>query len=347
MKKETKKILIYVAISLVMLAAIFAYTKYRQIMGSYVHLEDKEYAYVYIPSDAEFSDLYDALDKEGILSDTAAFLWLAERKNLKRHIHPGKYKIKNAISLNKLINQLRSGKQIEVNLTFNNIRTKQELAGVICKQIQCDSSALSEALFNDSITNLYGFDTFNIVSMFVPNTYKVYWGMNAKQLMDRMHKEYNKFWNNTRSMQAKAAGLNQQEVSILASIVQEETLKTDEKPKVAGLYMNRINRGIALQADPTLKYALRNFAKKRILNKDKKVNSRYNTYKYPGLPPGPICVPSINSIDAVLNFEKHNYIYMCAREDFSGYHNFASKLSEHNLNARKYQRKLNKRGIYK
>ena len=341
-----KKIL-YTLLFLTLVAAIIGFIKYRQYLGPYVEINGHEYQYIYIPKGTDIDGLFDLLNKEGILSDTASFTWLAGKKNLARHIHPGKYKIRNGSSLNGLINQLRAGKQVEVELTFNNVRTKQELAGLISRQVQCDSTELLATLFNDSLTQSYGFDTLSITAMFIPNTYKVYWAMTAEGIFARMHKEYKRFWSRDRKKKARNADLTEIEVAILASIVQEETVKQDEKPRVAGLYINRLNRGIALQADPTLKYALRNFAKKRIINADKKVKSKYNTYKYTGLPPGPISIPSIGSLDAVLNYESHGYIYMCAKEDFSGYHNFASTLLEHNLNARRYQKQLNKKRIYK
>ncbi|MEE1542020.1 MAG: endolytic transglycosylase MltG, partial [Paludibacteraceae bacterium] len=198
---------------------------------------------------------------------------------------------------------------------------------------------------NAEILSVYGLNRATAVSLFIPDTYEVYWNLSPTDLLDRMKKEHNIFWNEERTLKLNALGLSQAEVSTLASIVEEETSKKDEKPVVAGLYLNRLKRGIPLQADPTVKFALQNFGLRRIYKKHLEYDSPYNTYLYAGLPPGPIRIPSKESIDAVLNFTKHNYIYMCAKEDFSGYHNFASSLDEHNKNAAKYRNALNKKNI--
>ena len=191
----------------------------------------------------------------------------------------------------------------------------------------------------------YGFDTTNVISMFIPNTYEVYWTSSPEEFLDKMHQEYQKFWNEKRLAKAQKINLNPQEVSVLASIVQAESNKADEKPRIAGLYLNRLQKKIRLEADPTLVFALRNFELKRVLNRHKRIESPFNTYKNDGLPPGPINMPSPQSIDAVLNYESHEYIFMCAKEDLSGYHNFAVTLREHEKNARLLHAALDLRGI--
>ena len=193
----------------------------------------------------------------------------------------------------------------------------------------------------------FGFTTENIISMFIPNTYEVYWDITAEKFMERMNKEYTSFWTDQRKARLKAIGLTQLQAITLASIVEKESNKNDEKPDIAGVYMNRYKQGWLLQADPTLVYAMGDFTIKRVLNAYKNIDSPYNTYKYAGLPPGPICLPSISSIDAVLNYRQHNYMYFCAREDFSGYHNFAVTMNEHLVNAARYQQALDRQGIMK
>jgi UPF0755 protein len=243
---------------------------------------------------------------------------------------------------------LRSGQQAPLNVTFNNIRLKEELAEKICSEVSADADEFLALLNDSSVVSEYGFTTETIMCMFIPNTYEVFWTITERELMDRMYQEYKRFWNDERRAKADALGLTLTEVSILASVVQAEQLgHPDERPRVAGLYINRLERNIALQADPTLVYALGDFSIKRVLDTDKEIDSPYNTYLYAGLPPGPINLPEISSIDAVLNYEDHDYLYMCAKEDFSGYHNFANNLQDHLNNARKYQRALNQARVYR
>ena len=244
------------------------------------------------------------------------------------------------MSNRQLCNMLNGGLQTPVKVTFNNIRDVAMLAGRIGEQIEADSIEIMNYL-ND-VANLadLGFTRQTIPAMFLPNTYEFYWNTNAAQFTEKMKKEYDKYWNEERLAQAKEVGLTPIQVSILASIVDKETNKTDEMAKIAGVYLNRLRNGWLLQADPTLVFAVGDFGLKRVLNIHKEVESPYNTYKYHGLPPGPICIPSLAAINSVLNAEKHNYYYFCAKDDFSGYHVFAKTLTEHNRNAEKYRRKL-------
>jgi len=232
-------------------------------------------------------------------------------------------------------------------LIFNNIRTLEQFSGRISEQIEADSIEIIKFLSKKENISKYGFNNATIVSLFIPNTYEIYWNISVANFVERMAKEYKKFWNYYRKQKAKNMSLSQSEVSTLASIVEEETIKNDEKSRVAGVYVNRLKKRMRLQADPTIKFALKDFSIKRILKRHLKVESDYNTYTNSGLPPGPINIPSISSIDAVLNYEKHTYYYFCAKEDFSGYHNFAKTLRQHNSNARKYQKELGKKRIYK
>jgi UPF0755 protein len=272
---------------------------------------------------------------------------LPRERNYPKNIKPGRYLIKNRMSNNELVNMLRSGNQDVVRLTFNNVNTLQDLSEKVAGQLEFSASELLDLLEDSEVVESYGFNTFTIPAMFIPNTYEFYWNTNPEVFLKRMKREYDVFWNKKRQAKAERIGLTPKEVITLASIVNKEVRFDDEKRRVAGLYMNRIQKGIRLQADPTLIFAHNDYSIRRVTNDLKKIDSPYNTYKNDGLPPGPICIPDIASIDAVLNFEKHNYIYMCAKADLSGYHSFAKTLKEHNKNARAYQKELNRRRIYR
>lgn len=246
------------------------------------------------------------------------------------------------MSNNELINLLRSGHQTPVNLVFNKLRIKSQLAGKVAKQLEADSTSIMHLINNPVFLTKYDLDTSNVMAVFIPNTYEFFWNTNAEQFFDRMYSEYQRFWTDTRKEKQRKTKLTPIEVVILASIVEEESNKNAEKPTISGVYLNRLKKQIPLQADPTIKFALGNFEIKRVLKKHLEVNSPYNTYKNRGLPPGPICLPSIATIDAVLNFENHKYLYFCAKDDFSGYHVFSNTLQQHNQNAIRYQKALSK-----
>ena len=300
---------------------------------------------IIIPLNATYEQVLDSLEKHDIVLDYNAFNWVAKRKNYAKLIKPGKYLLDKGLNTNEILNMLRSGNQQPVQVTFNNLRFIGELAGAVAKYIQPDSVELLKKFTDPATFEKYGFTESTFHCMFIPNTYEFYWTTTADQFLERMSMEYKHFWNEERRNKATKLGLTPEEVMTVASIVQEESNKKDEKPIIAGLYLNRIKRGMPLQADPTVKFALGNFRIKRVLKSHLEVESPYNTYKYPGLPPGPINFPEIGSINAVLNAAKTPYIYMCAREDFSGYHNFAKTLSAHNENARKYRQALDAQDI--
>jgi UPF0755 protein len=286
------------------------------------------------------------LEAGGIVVSMKSFRWVAEKKGYPSGVKPGRYKITDGMSNNDLVNMLRSGRQDPVMVVFNNVRTLGELAGKAARYLESDSTDFASFLTQPELPVRYGFDDHDFTTMFIPNTYEFYWTDRPEVFVNRMQQEYQKFWKGERDRKAGKIGMSRAEVVTLASIVDEETLFDDENRRVAGLYLNRLEKGIPLQADPTLKFALGDFERQRILNEDKKIDSPYNTYKFRGLPPGPISIPSVSAIESVLDYEKHRYLYMCARSDFSGYHAFARTLSEHNRNAREYQRELNKRRIY-
>ena len=344
-KRIIKAVSMFFGVSLIV-GLIAAYIFYQKIYASNISDQLQKPHYLYIKHKASFNDVIDSLNAADLLVDVGSFKWVCEKKKYVNKIKGGRYEIKPGMSNNELVNMLRSGEQKALNLTFNNIRTKEELAAKISRQLEFDSLSLINLLNNNEYLKKHGFNSKTVISMFIPNTYQFYWNQNPKSFFEKMLKEYRKFWTDTRIAKAKKINMNRLDVSTLASIVQaEQSLHTIEKPKVAGLYINRLKKRMPLESDPTLVYALGDFTIQRVLNRDKEIDSPYNTYKNIGLPPSPINLPEISSIDAVLNYEKHNYIFMCAKEDFSGYHNFSTNLRQHNIYAQKYHRALNKRGI--
>ena len=341
------------AVVIILLTIMVGKFKYNQVFEANINLPDNKHSYLYIPTGSNYDSLFNILVEEELLIDTASFNWVAARKNLNARIYPGKYRIEAHFSNNDLIDILRSGRSEQVTVSFTKVRSIEALAGKISKIVEADSASITRVLRNDSILNLYQYDdnsSFNqntILAAFIPNSYHFVWNSSAEVFLKRMVREYKNFWNDTRIRKARDIKMSPIEISTLASIVEEETQKNDEKPRMAGVYVNRLKRSIPLQADPTIKFALGDFAIRRITKDNLEVDSPYNTYKNAGLPPGPICTPSISSIDAVLNYETHRYLYFCAKEDFSGYHNFAKTLRQHNLNAKKYHRALNRKRIYK
>jgi len=324
-----------------------AYELYSRVYQPNIILpNDASEKYIYIPTGAEFTDVVKVLSENGLLINANSFEWLAATKKYTNNIKPGRYIINRNLNNNQLINLLRSGRQTPIKVTFNNLRNKEQLAGRIASQIEADSLSIINYITDTTFLNKLQLTTDNVACLFIPNTYEFYWNTSVEGFVNRMVKEYSSFWNSSRKKKAAAIKLNYYQVSALASIVEkEQNIKRDERPEIAGLYLNRLKKRMKLESDPTLIFALNDFSIKRVLNKDKKVDSPYNTYKHKGLPPGPICIPSINAIDAVLNASDNKYIFMCAKEDFSGYHNFAKTYAKHLINARKYQKALNKRKI--
>lgn len=305
----------------------------------------KETVYIYIGEDNSFTDLCQQLQDSADCSRIGSFKQLAGMLKYQANMRTGRYAVSPGMSNLELLNDLRRGHQVATRLTFNNIRFKEDLAERMDEQLMLDKEELLSLLNDSAYCDSLGFTTETIISLFIPNTYEVYWNIPADKLMQRMKREYNAFWTDARLEKAKVIGLTPAEVATLASIVEEETAASDEYPIVAGLYLNRLHRGIPLQADPTVKFAVGDFALQRILFEHLEIDSPYNTYKHAGLPPGPLRVPTIKGMDSVLNYMKHNYLYMCAKEDFSGRHNFAATLAEHNRNANRYRAELNRRKI--
>lgn len=349
-KKRTGKIfrfLFFLFLIVCIAIGLRGYKMYRSINSANVKLNNKSHMFIYINKNATFSDVKNILFSNNYLTDTASFDWVARKKKYDERVRAGKYKLSNGMSNNELINLLRGGKQTPVRLIFGKVRTKNKFAGKIAEQIEADSTELLNLLNNKEYLKKLNKNRYTALCLFIPNTYEFYWNTDAKQFVSRMQKEYKHFWNKKRLQKANDLGLLPDEVYTLASIVEEETTKNDEKKRVAGVYINRLKKNIRLQADPTVKFAIGNFLIKRVLNKHLEHDSPYNTYLYEGLPPGPICIPSISSVDAVLNYEQHKYLYFCAKDDFSGYHVFAKTLLQHNQNAKRYRRALNKKRIYR
>lgn len=319
---------------------------YKAIYKPNVSLGEKKSQIIYIPTGSDFNDVVAILTNEKILVNRATFEWLAERKNYKKNIKPGKYRILSRMGNNELVNVLRAGIQEPVKIYFEGIRTKPQLITRVCLRLEADSMEMKDKLSDRAYLGKYGMDENAVLTLFIPATYEFFWNTSVDEFMERMAAEYKKFWNDERKAKAKKIGLSQSEVAILASIVQAEQWRfDDEKPVVAGLYYNRLKKGMPLQSDPTLIYALGDFSINRVLNVDKEVDSPYNTYKNIGLPPGVICLPERSSLDAVLNYEQHDYLFMCAKEDFSGRHYFSKNYEQHKIYAQKYRAALDKRSI--
>ena len=341
-----KKNLLYYLAGFVLLTLIVLIIIYRSLAEFNIKTDGKDQV-ITIPTGSSYGQVLEMLESNLEIDNMKVFKWMAEKKNYPAMVKPGKYLINNGLTYNELINLLRSGRQTPVKITFNNIRTLNQIAGKICSHIEADSSEII-SFFSDE-TNFIndGFKKENIIALFIPNTYELYWNTDAKGLYTRMLSEYRKFWNEERLSKANAKNLDPLEVAILASIIDDEVAKPDEKPRIAGVYLNRLKRDIPLQACPTIKFALNDFTITRVLYVHLQTDSPYNTYKHKGFPPGPIGCPSIEGIDAVLNAEEHDYLFFAAKADFSGYHNFSRTLAEHNKYAAMYQRELNKRKIFK
>jgi UPF0755 protein len=337
------KILIISGLSLFVAGGIVAGFLYRAAFSC--NVQGQSPTYIYIPTGSDYEDVLRILEENKVLKNKKTFEWLAKTKRYPNRIRAGKYRIDLKMSNNELVNRLRSGNQEAVDFKFNNIRTKEQFAKRVAEQLEMTEAELLDLLNDDYFLNAYNLNTETALTIFIPNTYKIWWNTSAKDFFKKMRGEYEKFWTEERKAKAAKIPLTPTETIILASIVEEENHLRDEQARIAGVYINRLKIGMPLQADPTVKFACGDFALKRILNHHIAVNSPYNTYQIAGLPPGPIRIPTPSCVDEVLNYERHNYLYMCAKEDFSGYHNFAANLSQHTANAAKYHNALNKNRI--
>jgi UPF0755 protein len=345
-KASGSRSILYIILSIVGILVFAALFKlYEDVLASNVNMQTQAPRYVYYSSRLSIDENFKRIEKSKVLKSADALRRLAKWLGYEEMIKPGRYELTEKTNNLNLLRMLVSGRQKAFDVTFKYAERKEDLAAFWSKYLDIDSTQLAMAITNSSYHDSLGLTASQAIGIFVPNTYNFYWSTTTEQLIVRMIGEYRKFWNEDRMKQAQALSLSQGEVITLASIVQKETHKTDEMPIIAGVYLNRIKKGMLLQADPTIIYAMNDRSIRRVAGAMLKVNSPYNTYLYKGLPPGPICIPHPKTIDAVLNMKQHNYLYFCAREDFSGYHNFATNFAQHQVNARNYQRALNIRGI--
>ncbi len=342
-----KKILLIVVLMGAVGMGIFAYYVYSNAFANNTAFTNKE-AHVYIPSNATIDDVVKEL--EPLLKDTESFYAVADQKKYSGNVKPGHFIITKGMTNNDIVNVLRS-RNIPINIKFNNQERLEDLAGHISKQIEADSISLLQAMYDPEFLKEEGLNKETALCLYIPNTYEFYWNTSAETFRKRMKTEYERFWNETRIQKAKNLNLTKEQVMALAAIVQKETVKVDERPRVAGVYINRLKAGMLLQADPTVIYAIKresgdyNQIIKRVLYADLELDSPYNTYKYAGVPPGPITMPDISSIEAVLNPEKHDYYYFVADVTNFGYHKFAKNLAQHNVNKAEYVRWVNSQGV--
>lgn len=342
---KKSKTSLYIGLLILVLGLTVAGTAYFMFMAPSIATDEE---YFYVKTDEPYADVMKRIESEGIVKNNSLFNYAAKFMDLeKTGIKAGRYKLSKDLNNRRFIGNLRAGYQDAVKFRFQNIRLKENFAGLLGKEFEADSLAFLNLLNDEALAEKHGFNKDNFFTMFIPNTYEIYWNTNPKEIIERFSKEYEKFWNADRKAKAAALNLSPQEVSVLASIVKGEALHVDEMPKIAGLYLNRLKKGMLLQADPTVIFANNDFTIRRVLNKHLVIDNPYNTYRFKGLPPGPIMMPSIASIDAVLNYDHHEYIYMCAKDDFSGYHLFATNVAEHQINARKFQKALDARNIKK
>lgn len=343
MNKKKRKILWIITLIIILVGTGAAGSIYYYFFAKQFQLSKT--VYIYIDRDDNPDSVYHKIIQTGHPKNMSGFQYLAEREKYGDNIRTGRYAIHPSDNIYYLFHRLSMGYQTPINLTVPGVRTVDRLIRAVSRQLMIDSLDIAKLMFDSTYCAQMGYTKETLPSLFIPNTYEVYWNMSADAFMKRMQKEHAAFWNDERLKKAQSIGLTPEEAATLASIVEEETANGPEKPMVAGLYINRLNKGMLLQADPTVKFGLQEFGLKRILKKHLQVDSPYNTYKYAGLPPGPIRIPSIQGLESVLNYARHDYIYMCAKEDFSGTHNFAATLSQHMANARRYQQELNKRKI--
>jgi len=346
-RKSTKavwKILLATVVLAGLVGGFVGFRVYRTFAEPSVTAERE---FLHIPTGATYADVLQTLRDGRIVRDVEAFDFVARTMKYPDLVKPGRYRLADGMTNRALVSKLRTGDRDAVRFRFQNIRLKDDFAGVLGRHFEADSLVFSRMLNDTALAASYGFTADDFFCMFIPNTYEIHWNTPPEKIISRFREEYHMFWNEARREKAARLNLTPQQVGVLASIVKGEAMHVDEMPAIAGLYLNRLEKGIRLQADPTVIFANNDFSIRRVLNRHLAIDHPYNTYRRAGLPPGPIMLPSIASIDAVLDHQKHDYIFMCAKDDFSGYHNFARTLAEHAANARKFQRALDERNIRK
>lgn len=343
----SKKIFISILLIVSISVGVGGYYAYQSVFQTKVNLGGKRSKIIYIPTGSTFDDVASILDENGIVEKMTLFRFLAEKRNYIDNIKPGKYRILDNMNNSSLIAFLKAGIQESIPIKFNGIHTKTQLVSRVYRRIEADSLSLALAMKDNVFLKKYGFTSETVQALFIPKTYDFYWNTSVDDFFQRMATEYKLFWTADRKLKAKALKLSQTEVAILATIVQsEQCCDNEEKKIIAGLYLNRLKKGMKLQSDPTVIFALNDFTIQRVTKQHLKMDLPYNTYIYKGLPPGPIGFAYQSSIDAVLNYKKNDYLYMCAKDDLSQRHNFTKSHTQHCINANRYHRALNKRKIY-
>lgn len=338
MKKN--RIILSILLCGIIVLGIFLYIFFASNTG---HFSGKKY--LYIRTGSTYEQVLQTMQDSAVVKDMGSFKRMANWFSLSENIHPGRYEIKEGMGNYTIVSMLKKGRQSIVKLVINKLRTKNDIIRKLSSQLEPDSAAWNNLFTNSEFLSGNKIDSNQVQSLIMPNTYEFYWNVTPEKVMDKLIAYKNRYWTAERIAKADKLKLTPVQVIIIASIVEEETNKKDEKPNIASVYINRYRIGMNLGADPTVKFAVGDFKLKRILNVHTQVGSPYNTYRVSGLPPGPICTPSESSIDAVLNATDTKYLFFCAKEDFSGYHNFATTYAEHLVNAGKYQKALNERGV--
>lgn len=336
-------------VTLVFLCAIgaAAFYLYQKFFAGTVSLKNKNYTYIFIEPNTTFEEVLDELDSGGIITDAEAFEWLAKKMQLDKNIHPGKYRINNGMNMRQIINLLKYNKEEKIKLTYNaQIHDLESFVAYTDEKLALSASDLEEVLGDENrLREDFGLDPESAFGLIVPGTYEIGWAAGADELFDLLKDMYRQRWSAARLAQAKKTGFSVTEITTLASIVQSESSIQSEQSRIAGVYINRLKKGMPLQADPTLRFANKRFDAQRFWNSDKEINSPYNTYKYKGLPPGPVCLVYPQALDATLNYIKHRYMYFCAKPELNGYSDFSVNYNEHCKYAAAYQKAMSKRGI--
>jgi UPF0755 protein len=345
MRLNLKYIFLFLTTGVLIVAGIIFLVAYKRILWPNTVTGNEEFIYFNIPTGSDYSDVMHIITSEGILKDTVSFSWVAQKKKYPSHVKPGHYKISRSMNNNEIVNMLRSGRQASVKVIINSTRSLEKMASVVSSQLEADSAGIMKLLRDPQYLAGLELTPETAIGIIIPNTYEFFWNTDADKFIRRMKIEYENFWNKDRLEKAEEIGLSPMEVITLASIVDEETLMKDEERKIAGVYINRLKKPMRLQACPTIKFVTGDWTMTRVLDKYLFIDSPYNTYRHDGLPPGPIIIPSISCIDAVLDYEHHDWLFFAAKEDFSGYHNFAKTLAQHNRNADLYQKALDQRKI--
>lgn len=319
---------------------------YRKLFRG-INLKDKNYTYIYIEREDTFEDVIGDINSENIIENIDAFEWLAKEMDLEKNIHPGKYRITNGMTMRQIINLIKYNKQEKVKLTYNSqIHDLGEFVEYTDEKLELDASELEDIISDEQKLNeWFKLDPDNCFGMIIPGVYEVSWAISAEELFKLLRDRYTKLWNTARVTQAKKLGFKVSDIIIIASIVQSESAIESEQEKIAGVYINRLKKDMRLEADPTLKFANKNYGARRVYNIDKEINSPYNTYRYKGLPPGPICLVGQQAIDATLNYSRHNFIFFCAKPQLNGFSDFSATYEQHRKYATAYQKAMNKIGV--